>query len=183
MGMDYLSTTGRIVYDPHRGDMKSRTQWWCVIDVDPEITRLFRYWMDRNWWDVERWSMKRPFVAPAWDAHVSVVRGEGYLNKKFWKKYHGQEVTLFYGLDIHQTQSSENYERPDHFWFVDVECPRIMEIRAELGLRVADEKTGKPYRSHLTVARTYDVPRNPNRGSTYWDEVKGTVASYKLPGA
>ena len=35
--MNYHTGTGKIIYDPHRGSMKRRTQWWCVAIVDKEV--------------------------------------------------------------------------------------------------------------------------------------------------
>jgi hypothetical protein len=36
--------TGLIVYDPNRGTMKTRITNWCVLQVDKEITRYYRWW-------------------------------------------------------------------------------------------------------------------------------------------
>lgn len=164
MTQEWFRTTGYLTYDPPRDGMKTRTVDWCVLNVDREITRYFRYWMDRNWWDLEGGrAMKRVFQRPSWDAHVTVVRGESYMkNRQFWRKHQGEKVTLEYSNIIHQTRSSEEFERPDHFWFVDIRCPRIWEIREELGLPNRTP-AGKPYNWHLTVARAYDIDYKPNK--------------------
>lgn len=136
--VDSFVSTGKIVYDPNRGDMKKRTKWWCVVDVDREITRYFRYWVKRELWiDLHK---------PAWDAHISVIRGEqpSPAHLHLWKKYHGQKVPFEYSLHVKQPLESDK----DHFWYVSVNCPFLDNLRTELGL-----KTG--WTHHLTIGRTY----------------------------
>ena len=152
--VDWFSTSGRIVYDPPRGDMKTRVQWWCVITLDREITAYYRWFLRQHWWEVENRGMRRPYYQPAWDAHVSVVRGEKPKNPEAWKRWNGKEVELFYSNNIRQTGDTTGFDRPDHFWFVETKCPMVWKIREELGLPIADPK-GKPFTLHLTIARAY----------------------------
>lgn len=128
--------TGKIVYDPFRAGMKARTDWWAVIEVDKEITRHARWWLNRRY--------HLQLDAPAWDAHISVIRGEKPKPElmHLWKKYHGQRVEFRYGLDTYKSEQADG----KHFWLIDVECPIVGDIRKELE---------RPYdwAPHITVAR------------------------------
>lgn len=136
---DSFISTGRIIYDPPRGDMKRRTSWWCVIDVDKEITRYFRWWVRKEYWI--------DLCKPAWDAHISIVRGEKPAEDKLhlWKKYHGQKIDFEYSLHVKQSSLEDKH----FFWYVSVHCPVMDDIRTELNMR-----TG--WTHHLTIGRTYE---------------------------
>src|SRR6185436_9940639 len=71
-----FETTGRIVFDPDRGDMKRRVTNWVVIELDRGITAYYRWMFRKNWFEIDRGGRRRPIYQPAWDAHISVVRGE-----------------------------------------------------------------------------------------------------------
>jgi hypothetical protein len=130
----WYTSTGKIVYDPYRGSMKHKTAWWCVLEVDPEITRYYRWWIERE-------HHIHSLVVPAWDAHVSIIRGEEPREdlKHLWKKYHGQKVEFKYEHNPSRAKKSE-------FWFVEVEAPFLIDIRKEFE---------KPYdwALHLTVGK------------------------------
>lgn len=140
------TSTGRIVYDPKRPGMKKRTQWWCVVDVDREITRYYRWWISRQF-------HIKGLCSPSWDAHISVVRGEKPEPELIglWKKYQGERVTFRYKHFPRQS-GDKNKElgesRPDNFWFVEVDCPRLLDIRKEL-------HRPTNWKLHLTVGRTW----------------------------
>lgn len=132
---------GVIVYDPNRQSMKRRINNWCVIEVDREITRYFRWWVRKELWlDLSQ---------PSWDAHCSCVRGEtiplAYQN--LWKKY-DREIAVFHYDNNVRFSGDTTFDRPSNFWFVDVYCPKIDQIRSELGLKVFGKY-------HLTIGRTY----------------------------
>lgn len=194
------TTTGRLLYDPPRPGMTHGTQWWAIVTADREITRYYRWWVER------RFGIR--LLPPSWDAHVSVVRGEtpAPAFRKLWKRHHGELVTFRYAhhvrrsgdVDLHARWADfaawafarpavrariadivgrrihdpaeiaaidielYDYLLPDMrrafereaggrvadgtFWFVDVDCPRITELRTELG---------RPTRfaHHLTIGR------------------------------
>lgn len=139
--MNWIEAEGRILYDPHRANMKSNTNWWCVIDADKEITRYYRWWLQKE---------KHILLnQPAWDAHVSVVRGERSVqrNQSLWKKYHNRRVKFRY--EHGDVQISKDKDQPGWFYWIRVDCPMVDEIREELGL-VASWKY-----HHLTIGRTY----------------------------
>jgi len=136
------TSIGTIIYDPHRGKMKSKTKWWAVVNVDREITRYYRWWvMNRYWIKLHQ---------PSWDAHVSIVRGEKPEPElmHLWKKYHGKRIEFQYKHYVRQSGDTTVWDRPDHYWFVDVNCPFLLDIRRELN---------RPcnWNLHLTIGRTY----------------------------
>lgn len=139
--MEWHEGYGRIIYDPHRGTMKRDTSWWCVIDVDKEITRYYRWWLQREKHII--------LQQPAWDAHISVVRGERAVqrNAAMWGKRHGQRVHFRY--EHGDIQVSKDRDAPGHFHWIRVDCPAVDEIREELGL-IASWKY-----HHVTIGRTY----------------------------
>lgn len=141
--MEHLhKSTGIIIYDPSRPGMKSgfkqnknhRTDWWCVLDIDREITRYLRWHLAKN---VPGLVLHNP----AWDAHVSILRGEEPDNNKkhLWKKYHNKKIDFWYSTNVYNS---------NHFWTVYVYCPFIKEIRKEMN---------KPFDwdLHLTIGRTW----------------------------
>lgn len=132
---------GRVNYDPHRGTMRGNTKNWCVIDCDREITRYNRWWLNKE---------KHLILnQPAWDAHISVVRGERLSRdaQLLWKKYHGKRVDFMY--EHGDIQTSPDPDAPGTFFWVRVHCPLVDRIRSELGLRTS-WKT-----HHMTIGRTY----------------------------
>ncbi len=138
-----FTSTGTIIYDPYRPGMKKKTDWWAIVTVDKEITRYFRWWVMKEYWiDLYR---------PSWDAHISIIRGEKPTPDKMhlWKKYHGQKIEFQYSLNIRQSGDTTEGDRPDHYWFVDVECPMLKQIRDELG-------RPSNWNQHLTIGRTYE---------------------------
>lgn len=150
-----FKSTGKIVYDPHRYGMKNNTNWWCVINVDKEITRYYRWWIQRE-------LHIKGLHPPSWDAHISVVRGSGDIVSydrnlvrdkndapdrfALWKKYDGEQVEFWY--DHNPQRGKDRPELQGTFWNVEVICPRGTEIRKELGLK-------HDWSLHLTFGRTW----------------------------
>lgn len=130
----YYISTGKIIYDPKRYGLKKRTKWWCVINVDTEITRYYRWWIERK-------LHIKGLCQPSWDAHISVIRGEEPEEdlKYLWKKYDSEIVEFQYKHYPYQSGS---------FWFVEVLCPKAIEIRKEL-------QRPTHWKLHLTVGRTW----------------------------
>ena len=143
-------STGKVVYDPPRGDMKSRTQWWCVLNADREITRYYRWWVQKmyNPFKIDDWKIH----APAWDAHVSIIRGERPPQDMMhlWKKYQGKHVEVQYP-DVDQIYAvpPRKGEAAGLFFLVDVESPELVEIRKEFGFK-------SDWKLHLTFGRMYE---------------------------
>ena len=139
----YHKGTGIIKYDPPRPGMKKRTQWWAVVNVDREITRYFRWMVKKNLWI--------DLCQPSWDAHISIIRGERPPEDKMhlWKKYDGQEIEFKYSVNVRQSGDTTGWDRPDHFWFVEVECPMLKQIREEFGFK-------SNWKQHITIGRTWN---------------------------
>jgi hypothetical protein len=134
-------STGLIIYDPNRGKMKKRITNWCVLQVDKEITRYYRWWVQKELWTT--------LELPSYDAHCSCVRGEHIKPEKLslWKKYHGQTVSFQYDNNIRCNTRPDRNESISHF-FIKVESNDLTQIREELGLKVY------PY-YHITIGKLY----------------------------
>lgn len=132
--------TGRIVYDPNRPGMKSVQPWWCIVEVDREITRYYRWWLQKEQGII--------LQQPAWDAHISVVRGEVACSRvpHLWKKHHHDRVSFEYDHGLIRKVADK--DQPGWFYWIDVDCPQLSKLRADLGLPVG-------WRFHITIGRTY----------------------------
>jgi len=137
------TSTGKIVYDPKRSPkIKKGEKWWCVVTVDREITRYYRWWIEKE-------LHVKGLCQPSWNAHISVLRGEKPRHDlmHLWKKYDGEIVTFRYKHFPRQSGDT-THDRPDFYWFVEVDCPKLISIREELE-RPSDWKL------HITVGRTW----------------------------
>ncbi len=133
---------GYIKYDPHRGRMKKKTNWWAVVNIDREITRYYRWWVKKE--------LHIDLCQPSWDAHISIIRGERPPEElqRLWKKYDGQRVEFKYKHHVRQSGDTTGYDRPDHYWFVEVDCPLLKQIRDEFGFP-------SNWKQHITIGRTW----------------------------
>jgi len=156
--MEYqFETYGKIVYDPPRGTMKHRTQWWCVVDLkELDLIDYYRWWVDREWVQADSRNMKRRYHRPVHWPHISVIRGEKpRQNIQDWGKYMAGETIKFrYTNQVRQTSNAYYADEPDRFWFIDTEWGDYTKFRKHFGLNW--EHKGKPFRGHVTVAKTYD---------------------------
>ena len=80
-----FKTEGRIVYDPTRG--KKTDPHWCIIELDKEITRYYRYLFKKRFgYDL---------YSPSFDAHVSLLKGfETPKMSTEWKRLDGKIVEI-----------------------------------------------------------------------------------------
>lgn len=155
--------TGIIQYDPPRPARLARGKdYWCIIKTDRELTRYFRWWVNKELMNVLGFDNTKEarmhgfdlLHPPSFDAHISIVRGfkDARHNmdrvKEVWKKYDGQKVEFTYGLDVRQSGDTTEWDRPDHYWFVVVDCPMVKQIREEMGLITT-------FRPHITIGRTW----------------------------
>ena len=153
-------SVGRIVYDPKRNN-KNNTKWWMVMEVDREITRYFRWMVDRhimNITDAENYGV----LQPSGDAHVSVLRGFNDLRNvpaverdAMWGKYQGLEVEFFYNPVVYLARAE--------FWCVDIIAPWLLTVRQEEWDLPSD------YGLHLTIGRQRDHWLEDN-----WRQVQDT---------
>lgn len=136
---EWLTSHGRLVYDPPRPNMrKNKTKWWAVLEVDNSIAEYYRYWVKRNY--------HYEMLQGAWDAHITVIGGTEPLNKKYWG-CRGGEVFEFNYEPAPQSYNPKNRrsKEPPHWW-IRVNCPILSEIRSKLGLR-------PEYPYHITIGK------------------------------
>jgi hypothetical protein len=133
--------TGTIKYDPFRFGMKNKTKWWAIVQVDKEITRYYRWWVKNQFWI--------DLCQPSWDAHISIIRGETpNINKRhLWKKYDKQKIEFIYQHNVRRNDNT-NLNQPNFYWFVDVKCLKLTEIRNEF-------EFPSNWDFHLTIGRTW----------------------------
>jgi len=128
-----LSSVGRLHYSQEDG------QYRLVVEVDQGLSDYYRALIPK-WIAVNK---------PRWPAHITVVRPykETPVNLEHWGKYEGELVTFEYENYLHTGKV--------YFW-LNVFCKRLEEIRAELGLPVSSEFTRPPTGFlkcfHMTVA-------------------------------
>jgi len=134
---------GVIRYDPPRKGLKKKNTWWCILMVDEAITEYYRWWIGRSLGIAD-------LCKPSWGAHISIIRGEEPPEglKHLWGAYEGEEVEFKYKHNPRQSGDTTGWDRPDCYWFVDVDAPRLSEIRAEFGFPTN-------FKHHLTVGRTW----------------------------
>lgn len=126
-----LSIEGKICYDPSRG--KKTDQYWCIIEIDKEITRYYRYLFKKRFgYDL---------YSPSFDAHVSLLKGF-HTNKmdENWKHMDGKIVEIQY--------DSKLYWNEKHVW-LNTYCPEYFELREYYNI---PEWNTKDF-GHLTVGK------------------------------
>lgn len=147
--MSFHQSSGIITYDPYRAGMKNRTVGWCVVNVDCEITRYVRWWLQ-----YEKHIHLQP---PSWNAHVSIVRGERLdpSVRHLWKKYDKQKINFLY--EHGNIKCAEDKKNGGLYYWIDVECQQMSDIRKELRLP-------QGWKFHITIGRTYSYEaRKPKR--------------------
>lgn len=138
----WFKTKGRIEYNPARGKLKKKPDWWCIVHIDPEISRYMRYWLEKD--------SGLKIAMPSWGTHVSVIRGEKPTEEMMylWKKYDGEEVEIEYSINVRQSGDTTGFDRPDCYWFIDVKCPFLIDIRKEFCYPYN-------YGLHMTIGRVW----------------------------
>jgi len=100
---------GRLRYE--RGTQGPR----LVLEVDPGIAKVTR-------WLIPAHYHVQPQMYPS---HITVIRHER-PSREFWSKYDRENIKFWYDPWV---RSDETY------WWLNVRCPRLSEIRMELGLK------------------------------------------------
>ena len=143
----WFKSRGRIVYDPKRNNKKNTAEW-MVMEVDREITRYFRWFIDRELMNITGVE-GAGILQPSGDAHVSIIRGRGDLRyvpehekAALWGKYQGLEVDFLYS-PVAKLAKGE-------FWFVDIKCPWLLEQRRD------EFDLPHDFGFHLTVGKMRD---------------------------
>lgn len=132
-------STGWLEYDPRPEGLtpKKFEPWWAILVCDPGIIEFYA-WLSRR--------HGRPItINQLWGPHVSFVKGERPPNLDLWGKDRGL-------INFHYTNTIR-YDNGCHAW-LDVECERLHEIRAELGLPIyPHDKKDRRMSLHLTLGR------------------------------
>jgi hypothetical protein len=128
--MDALFTsTGRLRY--------GRNSWRLQVDTDQELADYYRALLPKAWYAQRG----------RYPAHITVSRNEEPVNKAAWKQYDGQEVEFFYCPGVKEGKI---------YYWLDVYCVRLEEIRLELGLPAVNlyepPLPGFRKRFHMTCA-------------------------------
>lgn len=137
--------TGKIIYDPKRTGLKTRNEWWCVIEVDENIASYYRRLANTHFNPFK--VHDDPIIKQSWGAHISVIRGEKPKADKMhlWKKYHGQIVKFQYSVDVGITNNPTAYSE-DTFLYLRVKCDMLHTIRDEFGVRTS-------HHPHMTIGK------------------------------
>lgn len=118
-----------------------------IVLADPGMADFYRSLIPK-YYDINR---------PKYPAHITVVRTgkETVLDKTNWNKYNGETIDFMYDNSI---QIGTVY-----FW-LNIFCKRLEEIRLELGLRVDSPWTLPPEGFnkcfHMTLANRKEPPKN-----------------------
>ena len=133
---------GTFQYSCHDGNYKA------IVRADQSISDYYRALIPKYY-----------YVAPQmYPAHISVVRKEVPPNKDAWGKRTGERIEFFYSPMI---QHGEVY------WWLNVFCKRLEEIRTELGLPVTSPYTRPPGTFekvfHLTIANNKALIKNQRK--------------------
>ena len=129
---------------PETQHTKGPTQFHkLIVEIDPNIAAFYRSLIPK-WHD---WNV------PLYPSHISVVRKEEIPNLDLWGKHEGEEVKFLYSPIV---QMGKVY-----FW-LNVFCKRLEEIRVELGLPVSSPYTRPPEGFqkcfHTTIANNKTHP-------------------------
>jgi len=121
------------------------SSWYAVLDCCPELGRLYRELFYRSVYKT------RKIQATLWGSHITVIRDEEPVNKELWKKYECELIEFTY---------SPIAECNRYYHWIPIICPRLDEIRTELGLPSPE------YPYHLTfgneVVKPIDYEERPN---------------------
>lgn len=110
---------------------------WIVLKADDEIARYYRYWVKKTYYT----QLNTPYNG----AHVTVLAGKYTepANKEFWGHHENEKIEFSYDSSVQIT---------DHYYWLPVQCQRLIEIRRELGL---SDQPYWPY--HLSIGNSLNL--------------------------
>lgn len=112
------------------------------VEVDPELTAFYRSLVPKSV------GLKPQRYIP----HISVIRKEEIPYIEYWGKYEGEEIVFKYESKIYHGK---------YYYWLNVYCSRLEEIRAELGLPISSEITRPPdgwhWCFHTTIGNIKDA--------------------------
>jgi hypothetical protein len=135
-------STGTLIYDPKRDGLKSNTDWWIILKIDPNIINYYRWHILKH----------TGFILnkPAWGAHISVVKGERPKYTDKWKLLNFKRINFQYSNIIRWSGDTSCHDVPYKFWFIDAWSNDLVTIRSELGYY-----NFKNHKFHITVGTLY----------------------------
>lgn len=86
-----------------------------------------------------------PILPQRWPAHVSIVRRQHPKNMEYWRKHENEQIEFEYSPIVTWDET---------YYWLNVKCLRLEEIRVELGL-----DRHPPWRNlyHITVGNVKNV--------------------------
>lgn len=107
---------------------------WIILQCDLDTILYYQWWLRHYGIKVN---------LPIWKSHISVVRGEEIPNPEPWGNHEGEKIDFSYKTaDIWWNGS---------YWWVNIESPRLVSIRSELGLDPQPK-----YKLHWTIGKEYE---------------------------
>jgi len=112
-------SVGTLRYSPKLLGNRESEKWWLVLDCDPNIGKYYRtlYHLDHHGC--------RTLMRPAWQEHITVIRNEEPPDKTLWEAYTGEVIEFEYNPEPRTNGC---------YWWLSVTCPRLLDIREQLGL-------------------------------------------------
>lgn len=114
---------GKIKFDPQPIKDSSGNMfkpWWVVILFEDDLGGYYRWWLEKRY--------KVQLQRPAWDTHISVVRGEE-CSSELWNKY----KNLYDEHEIEFKFCTSIITNADHWW-LNIKCDFLNKLRLNLGL-------------------------------------------------
>jgi hypothetical protein len=107
-----------LTYDPKAKTIAGKP-WWLILVCCDDLARYYR--QQYSWF----YKSKPQLQKPAWNSHISVLRGEKPQNQNLWG-FRNNEVIEFEYEDRLLTN--------DLYYWLPVKCPELLDIRECLGL-------------------------------------------------
>jgi hypothetical protein len=133
-----ITSTGIVHYDTADG-------YWVTVSVDQQL-------LDYSYSLIPKYHR---VVKPRWKAHVTVIRPEDFSeipDLQHWSKHEGETVSFVYDPTV-------MYEKG--FWWFNLWCLTMEDIRRELGLstksRITIPPSGYNKAFHCTVGKDFMI--------------------------
>lgn len=134
---------------------RNQYHYWAVANVDPEIARYYRWWVNRELMNI---TMEPGFglQAPSHTPHITITRGVNDMldvpkaeRNALWGKYENEVVEFTYTPEVRYTGDTTGDRKATH-WFIVVNAPKLRQIREEFDIPTN-------WNLHLTFGKDYFV--------------------------